>query len=72
MSELIMLGLGLMAFGWGLRKISKYLQPKEDGPVKKNCHGGHSWEELETFSGSELFYLKCKVCKKTLKEVMDG
>lgn len=71
MNELIMLGLGLLAFGWGLRKISKYLEPREDGPVKANCHSGHSWEEHETFKGSNLFFLKCNVCKKTLKELME-
>ncbi len=67
--ELILLGIGLILFGLSLKKVLGH--PGMGGSeVIKNCLKGHSWEEIDV--GDDLVTLKCKACKKTLKQVLDG
>lgn len=63
--------------GWflGMFLVSSYIKRSMDTPngiVKNDCSKSHSWSEHETAVGSGLVYLKCKDCKKTLKQVLDG
>lgn len=66
--------------GWflGMFFVTSYLKRSINNldqsyeTIKNDCSKSHSWAEYETAPGSGLVYLKCKDCKKTLKQVLDG
>ncbi len=67
--ELIFIGIALIVFGLTLKKVLSY--PGNGEPVTsiKNCNKGHSWEEIDV--GNDLVTLKCKVCKKSLGQILN-
>ncbi len=70
MNEFLLIGLSLIFFGLGMKLVLGHLSAHQERLDKPDCLRGHTWEERETAPGSDLFYLKCKVCQKTLKDIL--
>ncbi len=73
-SDTVFLVFTLVGFGLGMRLVLKYLRKPTEIELAhaarvKSCPP-HAWQDLETFVGSGLVYMKCKDCKKTLNQIL--
>lgn len=70
MTGIILLGIMLISFWFGMFMILNHLKAQEHyKPRKKECPP-HDWQEHETAPGSNVVYLKCRDCKRTLSDIL--
>ena len=73
--DLLMLGLGLLFFGLGFKLLLGYKKRELLGipaAAKEDCRKGHTWRSFPAEHDSELEYLKCICCNRTLSQIMEG